>query len=395
MGASLEEYIPIIVTILKAIAIGLVGFGIASLLKSGTVKLLSKIKYLEDEQEFVQNLSKLVYYFILLVTIIAVLEILGLKYITQPFIDLLNEVTSYIPNIIGAGIILFVGILLSKIAKDFIKSLLTTLKVDDFAKKYNIDNLSGLIANLVYLILVLFVIMASLNALNITVISKPATEMISSILIAIPRIIAASIVFGIIFFVGKLVAEIVAKVVDDINLDEIANKIGLSSTKVTFPNLVKYTIMTFATLIGLSQAFDYIEANSLYNLTQEFIEILFKVLVAAGLVMAAMYIGSQLEEKMANKTLGRITRIALTVMATLLILPFIGISPEIITTLVLSISLGIGLAFALAFGLGGKDVAKRFLEDLLFKNKETKLPEVEANKSTDNPQNTTNQNNTV
>jgi len=390
MGASLEEYIPIIVTILKAIAIGLVGFGIASLLKSGTVKLLSKIKYLEDEQEFVQNLSKLVYYFILLVTIIAVLEILGLKYITQPFIDLLNEVTSYIPNIIGAGIILFVGILLSKIAKDFIKSLLTTLKVDDFAKKYNIDNLSGLIANLVYLILVLFVIMASLNALNITVISKPATEMISSILIAIPRIIAASIVFGIIFFVGKLVAEIVAKVVDDINLDEIANKIGLSSTKVTFPNLVKYTIMTFATLIGLSQAFDYIEANSLYTLTQEFIEILFKVLVAAGLVMAAMYIGSQLEEKMANKTLGRITRIALTVMATLLILPFIGISPEIITTLVLSISLGIGLAFALAFGLGGKDVAQKFLEEQLFKKKE----EAKVEKKEDNL-NSTNQNNTV
>jgi len=370
MAFSFEEYIPIVVVILKAIAIGLIGYGAATILRTATAKGLSKIKQLENEKEFTKSLSNLVYYFILLITIVAVLEILGLKYITQPFIDLLNKVMSFIPNIIGAVIILFVGILLSKIAKDFVKSLLITLKADDFAKKYNIDNFSGLISNLVYLILVLFVIMASLNALSITVISKPATEMISSILVAIPRIVAASIVFAIIFFVGKLVAEIVAKIVDDINLDDIANKIGISSDKIKFASLVKYTIITFATLLGLSQAFDYIEANSLYMLTQDFIQILFKVLVASGIMLAALYIGSQFEEKMANKNVGRIIRIALIVMAVLLILPFVGISPEIITTLVLSLSLGVGFAFALAFGLGGKDVAQKFLEEQFFKKEE-------------------------
>jgi small-conductance mechanosensitive channel len=377
MGVSFEEYIPIVVVILKAIAIGLIGLGAASILKTATIKILMKVKHLKDETEFIQSLSNLVYYFILLITVVAVLEILGLKYITQPFIDLLNKVMSFIPNIIGAVIILFIGILLSKFAKDFVKSLLVTLQVDDFAKKYKIDNLSGLVANFVYLVLVLMVIMASLNALNITIISQPATEMISSILLAIPKIVAASIVFGIIFFVGKLVAEIVAKIVDDINLDKIANEIGLSSDKIKFDSLVKYIIITFATLIGLSQAFDYIEATSLYALTQDFIQILFKVLVASMIIFAALYIGNQFENKLQNKDIGKIIKIGLILMVTLLVLSYIGISPEIITTLVLSLSFGVGLAFALAFGLGGKDVAKKFLEEHIFNQKSENKTEAE------------------
>ncbi len=379
MGFSLEEYIPIVIVILKAIAIGLIGVGVASLLRTATIKGLMKVKHLEKETEFVQSLSSLVYYFILLITIVAVLEILGLKYITQPFIDLLNKVMSYIPNVIGAVIILFIGILLSKIAKDFIKSLLITLQIDDFAKKYKIDNLSGLVANFVYLVLVLIVIMASLNALNITIISQPATEMISSILLAIPKIVAASIVFGIIFFIGKLVAEIVAKIVDDINLDKIANEIGLSSDKLKFDSLVKYIIITFATLIGLSQAFDYIEATSLYALTQDFIQILFKVLVASMIIFAALYIGNQFENKLQNKDVGKIIKIGLILMVSLLVLSYIGISPEIITTLVLSLSFGVGLAFALAFGLGGKDVAKKFLEEHVFNQKSSDKQSEENN----------------
>jgi len=373
MGFNYEQYIPTLIIILKAIAIALIGFGLASLLRTAATKGLSKINQLKDEKEFIQSLGNLVYYFVLLITVVAVLETIGLKYITKPFIDLLNEVMSYIPNIIGAGIILFIGILLAKIAKDFTKSLLITFKIDDFAKKYNIENLSGLVSNFVYLFLVLFVIMASLNALNITVISKPATDMISSILLAIPKIVAAAIVFGIIFFVGKLVAEIVAKILDDLNVDELAKEIGISSDRFKFQSLVKSVIITFATLIGLSQAFDYIEAESLYELTQSFIQIFFKVLVASAIIFAALYIGKQIEEKVQNKSIGRIVRIGLILMATLLVLPFVGIAPEIITTLVLALSLGVGMAFALAFGLGGKDVAHKILEDMFVKKKEDEI----------------------
>ncbi len=364
-----NEYLPYLITLLKAIGIFLVGLGLSTVGKTLVSKGLSKIHILERETEFIQSFSKLVYYFILLITIVAVLEILGLKYITQPFIDLLNEVLVYIPNIIGAGLILFLGILLAKISKEFIKSLLITFKVEEFAKQYKIENLSGAVANFVYLIIILFVIMASLNALGITVISEPATQMIASILLTIPKVIAGLIIFGVIFFLGKLVAEIISKIVDDINIDEVANYLGISSEKLKFDKLVKYLILTFATLIGLSQAFSYVEATALSLLTQQLLEIIFKVLVASAIVFVAMFIGKQIEDKLENKNFGKGIKYLLILMSVFLALPFIGISPEIIEIFVFTITLGLGIAFALAFGLGGKDIAREILKDIFLKNK--------------------------
>ena len=364
-----NEYLPYLVVFLKAAGILLLGWGLSNVGKTLTIKGLSKIKILKEETEFIQSFSKLVYYFILLITIVAVLEVLGLRYITQPFIDLLKGILVYIPNLIGAGLILFLGVLLAKITKEFIKSLLITLKFDDFAKQHNIENMSSAIANFVYLIIILFVIMASLNALGITVISEPATEMIGSILLTIPKVIAGFIIFGVIFFLGKLLADIVSKIVSDINIESITDYLGLSSEKLKFDKLVKYLILTFATLIGLSQAFSYIEATTLSLLTQQLLEITFKVIVASSIVFVAMFIGKQIEEKLENKTFGKGIKYLLILMSVFLALPFIGISPEIIEIFVFTITLGIGVAFALAFGLGGKDVAREILQDIFLKNK--------------------------
>ena len=369
-GELANQYTPYLIVILKAVGILLVGWGLANIGQTLASKGLSKIKVLKEETEFIQSFSKLIYYFILLITIVAVLEVLGLRYITQPFIDLLKGVLAYIPNLIGAGLILFLGILLAKITKEFVKSLLITLKLDEFAKQHNIENLSGAIANFVYLIMVLFVIMASLNALGITVISDPATEMIGSILLTIPKVIAGLIIFGVIFFLGKLLADIISKIVSDINVDDITNYLGISSEKLKFDKLIKYLILTFATLIGLSQAFSYIEANTLSLLTQQLLEILFKVLVASSIVFVAMFIGKQLEDKIENKNFGKGIKYLLILMSVFLALPFVGISPEIIEIFVFTITLGLGVAFALAFGLGGKDVAREILSDMFLKNKD-------------------------
>ncbi len=366
---SFNEYLPYFITLLKAVGIFLIGLGLSIVSKTLVSKGLSKIKVLGKETEFVQSFSKLVYYFILLITVVAVLEILGLKYITQPFVDLLNEILVYIPNIIGASLILFLGILLAKISKEFIKSLLITIKVEEFAKQYKLENLSGAIANFVYLIIILFVIMSSLNTLGITVISQPATQMIASILLTIPKIIAGLIIFGVIFFLGKLIAEATSKIVNDINIDEITNYLGITSEKLKFDKLVKYLILTFATLIGLSQAFSYIDAKTLSLLTHQLLEIIFKVLVASIIVFSAVFIGKQIEDKVENKNFGKGVRYLLTIMAIFLALPFIGISPEIIEIFVFTITLGLGVAFALAFGLGGKDIAKEVLKEVFQRNK--------------------------
>ena len=370
MGFNLDSLLPYGIAVVKAVVIAVVGYILAVVGRKITVKVCESFESLKKHHDFPKNAGSLVYYLILLVTVVAVLEALGLKYVTQPFLDLLNKVASYIPNVIGATVILVVGILLAKIAKEFTNSLVETFQLEELGRKYGIEDLGGALGNLVYIFILLFVIIAALNALQINAITAPAVSMLTAILDAIPRIVAALIVFGIIFYVGKVVADITAKIVDELNIDEIAKEIGISSDRLKFADLVKYTILTFAVLLGLSQAFHYLEAEALYQLTYQFTVIAFKLIVASVILFVGAYLGNIFEKRVENETLGKTIKVAFITAAVFIALPYVGVSPQIIEIVVLSICFGVGLAFALAFGLGGKDFAAEVLKKLTKSDKE-------------------------
>ena len=357
------------VTVVKAIAIGVLGWVLAVIGGKIVKRLLGQIEGLRKQGNLPENAGRLVYYFILLATIVAVLETVGLRYVTEPFIDFLNKIVNYLPNAIGAGVILLIGTFLAKIAKEFVSSFFETFRIEEFSKKYGIENLGEAVGNLTYLLIIIFIAIAALNALQIEAITKPAVSMLTVILNAIPKILAAAVIFGIIFFVGKIIAQIVSNLVVELNLNELAKEIGISSNKLKFNNLVKYIVLSFATLLGLAQAFNYLQAKALYELTYSFIVIAFKIIIAGIILFGGTYIGNLFERKTENQAIGRTIKYSLIGASIFIVLPYVGVSPKIVEIVVLSISLGIGLAFALAFGLGGKEVAKELLEKFLSEEK--------------------------
>jgi len=368
MGST--ALIPYAAMVVKATAIFIIGWIVSKVSRATVTSICRKFKVLEKHSELPESAGNLVYYFILLVTIVAVLEALGLKYVTQPFVDLLNKIAIYIPNIIGAGVIFLVGFFFARVAREFTRSLLETFQVEGLGRKYGIENLGDTGANIVYLIVLLFVTVASLNALQIKVITEPAINMINSILIAIPKVVAAVIVFGSIYYIGKIAAEIAAKVVSELNIEEFTREVGISSEKLKFGELIKYLILSFAVLLGLAQAFNYLEAKALYEVTYQFIHIAFKLVVASSIVFAGTYFGNLIERRVENRNLGKVAKAAFISASVFLSLPYMGISPKIIEIVVLSISLGAGLAFALAFGIGGKEIASEILRKFIFSNSE-------------------------
>jgi len=365
-----KEVIPYAIVAVKAVVIAVIGWVIAALAGAGVRAIFERFEVLKKQKDLPKSAGDLVYYLILLVTAVAVLEVLGLKYVTQPFLDLLNKVGAYLPNLIGAVVIMVAGGFFAKIAKEFVHSLLDTFQIKEIGEKYGIEDLSGAVANFVYLMILLFVAIAALNALQIEAISKPAIAMIGSILNAVPRIIAAIIIFAIIYYVGRFVADVASKIVNELNFDEIAKVVGISSDKLKFDELVRYVIVAFAVLIGLSQAFHYIEAQALYSITYKFTVIAFKLVVASAIVFAGAYFGSIFESRVENREIGKLIKAAFIVAAIFIALPYVGVSGRVIEIVVFSISIGLGLAFALAFGLGGKDVAAEVLKKLFLRERE-------------------------
>ena len=98
-------------------------------------------------------ISKLVYYLLLFIFIIAATDILGMPAVSQLMTDLLN----YIPNLISAFIVLAIGIFLA----DFIKGIVLTT-----CKSLGIPA-AGMIANVVFYFLFLNIIMITLSQAKI------------------------------------------------------------------------------------------------------------------------------------------------------------------------------------------------------------------------------------
>ena len=71
---------------------------------------------------------------------------------------------------------------------------------------------SGIIGLVVYFFVFVPALISGLNALQMAVIADPATDMLRSILAAVPNIFAAIAILAVTYFVAKPVSGIVAKI---------------------------------------------------------------------------------------------------------------------------------------------------------------------------------------
>ena len=88
--------------------------------------------------------------------------------------------------------------------------------------------LSGLIALVVYYLMLLPVVISALNALQLDAITAPASAMLAKITNMVPSIFGAVLVVGIAWVVGRLLAGIVSNVLAGVGFNNVLVKLGLS-----------------------------------------------------------------------------------------------------------------------------------------------------------------------
>lgn len=137
MWAAIISFLPVLIMALLVLLLGLL---LSSVLKEAIIRLADMVKIdslvakLEvgdalDNTGFELSLSKMagwfVKWFIIILTLVAVADILGWNQVT----NFLAQVMNYIPNVIIAVIILFVGILLGNFTRDIIAGAFSAAKV--------------------------------------------------------------------------------------------------------------------------------------------------------------------------------------------------------------------------------------------------------------------------
>ncbi len=335
----------------------------------------------EGQAPMSETLANVVYWFIFLLFLPAILGALQLEGILAPIQGMLDTLLGYIPNLLGAGIILLVGWFVARIIRQVVTGLLVAAGTDKLGERIGMkadgkeQSLSGIIGLVVYALVIIPVIIASLNALQIEAISDPATAMLTTLLSAIPAVFGAVVILGIAYMIGKLVAGLVTNVLTGVGFNKVLSWIGLGGEpkegKLTPSEVVGYLVLVGFMLFAVIEAAEMLNFNIVAELVAAFFGFAMQVILGVIVFGLALYLANLAHKAVSSLAgsqspiLAQAARIAIIVLGAAMALRQMGIANDIIN-MAFGLLLGaIAVAVALAFGLGSREIAARQVEGWL------------------------------
>ena len=161
-------------------------------------------------------LGEIVYWLVFLLFLPGILSALGIEGMLAPLLVMLNRLLGFLPNLLAAGVILAVGWFVARLVQRIVAGLLAALGVDALADRLGIgralgnQRLSGLLGAIVYVLLLIPVLLAALNALNLDALTLPVSNMLNTLLAALPNLFAAALLLAIAYVGGRLIGGLVA-----------------------------------------------------------------------------------------------------------------------------------------------------------------------------------------
>lgn len=376
------NYLP---NLLTAILLAVAAFVVATLGRTLTVKGMRAThvdeRLAKRQQGEPVNISKtvgdIVYGLVLLFFLPGILGALGLNSLLAPATGFLNNFLTFIPRIFGAVVIMVIGAFVAKLLRSLVTNVAATAGVDRLTVRAGLpagSHISNLLGIIVYGLVIIPFITAALDALNLTSITQPISDMLNRILAALPNIFAAAAVLALAFFIGRFVSDLVRGLLTSLDFDRLPQLIGFqpsgapatgnSTPSAIVGHVVHATIMLFA----LVSAFELLHAESLAQLTRNFIQLIGQialgmVIFTVGLLVANLLAGVAGRASGANgRLLAGVARWATIALFGAMALRQMGIANEIVN-LAFGLTLGaIAVAFALAFGLGSRETAGKITE---------------------------------
>lgn len=340
------------------------------------------------------QLGQLAYWLVLLIGVIAALTALGLTSVVTPLNGLLYEVTAFIPNLIGAVLIFFVGFIVATLAQRVVEAALNAAHVDRWLEKAGLSRMTGAsrlartLGTLVFVLIIIPVTIAALQQLGIRAISDPAVAVLSTVLDALPRVLAAAIVLAIAFVIGRWVSGLLEQLLPSLGFDRSLQALGMGGpaqpesslvmtdadpTAPATAGLTPSKVVARLALVAI-MLFSAVEAARLLAfaavavMLAEILELAGHVLFGGVIITLGVLIANFLASLINRSTGGEngfastIVRWATIALATAMGLRFMGIADEIV---VMAFGLVLGsaaVAAALAFGIGGRETAGRLLD---------------------------------
>lgn len=365
-----------------ALVILLIGYLLAKGLKKLVIYAFSKTSIDERLAEKVglpfridSFIGNILYYLTIVYVLIIVLGMLGIEGVLAPLQNMLDEFLSYLPNILGAGIIGTIGYVLAKLVSEGASALLSNTSKFLKEKSDVTFDVSGVLKKVIFAFIFVPILIVALETLQIKSISVPATNMLNSMMAAIPKIIAAAVIITVFYIVGRFVIGFIIDLLKGLGVDAMAEKIGVEAVigkESSLSKIVGNIAFFFIMFSGVMSAVEKLELTQLTETLQILFELSGRVFFGLIILIFGNFVATlasiTTKNSQENKWLPGIVYYTVLGLFLAITMDTIGVGEEIVN-LAFGLILGaVAVAFALAFGLGGREAANTLTKRWLNKN---------------------------
>lgn len=373
-------------SVISAVLFLLLAFIAASIAKRLVVKGLKKTKadkYIDklgiaDEKtgSSVEFLGKLTFFIVFLLFLPGVLDNLGMQNVSAPISTMVSQFLNFVPNILAAIIILLVGGFVANIIRQLLTPILKRCNVDRIQEKAGIitgetTTISSVISYVVYVLILIPVIIAAFQVLNISAISEPAIAMLNKIILFLPNVFVAIAVIIIGIFIAQITGKLLTTIFSGVGTDAFIRKmVPDESSKLqnfSLSKVIGETVKYIIILLFIVEAINILKLEVLQFVGQAIIAYIPFAISAIVIIVAAFLLATWLESLIRkNFPDAKISAIAakyiIIVLAVFMMFNQLGIAATIVNAAFIIILGALAVAFAVAFGIGGREFASNVLK---------------------------------
>lgn len=367
--------------IAASLAILLVTHLIAKLVERGIRRVGARAPWQKSKEHhkstgaILEQAGKLAYWIIWLFGFLLALQPLELGDVVAPLNTLLNEIGMFLPNLIGAGAILIIGIALSKIVRGVVENSVGMLRIDRFitnteeegSKQTKASNSVANAAGIAVQVLVLLPIaLAAIDVLGITAVTVPLRELMVTILIAVPQVVAAALLLTMAFVIGRWIALAAESFLAGLGVNEAGASIGLTGERFSISRVSYHVVLIAVMLFAFTEAARLLNFEVVSRIADEVVRLGGRILFGAAVIAIGFVIAritSKLIAENGDAKVARVSGYAIIALGIAMGLSFMGIATEIVTIAFASMLGAVAVASALAFGIGGRKTAHELLQE--------------------------------
>lgn len=289
----------------------------------------------------------------------------------------LDSIIAFLPNLIGAIILLLIAWIIAVIVKKVIVKALGALGFEAWLQKKGLVDVDsgkseseGIIqtfGKLAYFLVFLLFLPSVFDQLNMKSVSNPIKGMMTSIFEFAPKIIVAVIILVLGIFIAKVLGTLVKNILSGFNVSRFNKYVNFGDNKesIDIPVAVGWVITTLIGIFFTVQALNTVNLSVLNQIGEAIIGYL-PLVISGAIILALGFIGGNLLAKLINKSTGNamlaeIVKYLVIIVSVFMTLDQLNFAQSIVNVAFLLILGAVSVAFAIAFGIGGKSFAEKQL----------------------------------